>query len=47
MNQIINPLNTQRTMSVIIKKIQNTNESNAKANGKWYPRVVNEGNGLP
>ena len=30
-------------MSVIIKKIQNTNESNAKTNGKWYPRVVNIG----
>jgi predicted histone-like DNA-binding protein len=30
-------------MSVIIKKIQNTNESNTKTNGKWYPRVVNIG----
>jgi len=30
-------------MSVIIKKIQNTNESNQKTNGKWYPRVVNMG----
>ena len=30
-------------MSVIIKKIQNKNENNAKTNGKWYPRVVNMG----
>ena len=30
-------------MSVILKAIKNTNEQNAKTNGKYYPRVVNIG----